>query len=274
MSSSAPRLFEFQKFENGMFTASRLFVEQGGRIIMQGEDRHMTVRIIDTETTGFSPAKGGETISIASIDLTRDLEATNPLKTLVRPTNKIPPETSAIHGIVDDDVMEAPHYGEALGRFQGADVYVAHNWEFDRQFLPGLIAPKVICTLKVAKRVFPDAPNHKNQTLRYMLGIIRPFGLEREEINPHDALSDVYVTGAILAHIIANQLATFQQMVEWTGQAPLMTNWPVGKHKGVHVEKVPPDYLGWVIDKSELGEDLKQAARAELERRQGGRAAA
>lgn len=233
------------------------------------------LRVIDTETTGLHPSKGAEVIQIASLDLfvtkteagAFEVEALNPQKTFVKPSRPIPPETSAVHGIIDDDVKNAPTFNEAIQQFMGAKNYIAHNAAFDSVFLPCFPEANWICTMKLAKRVFPDAPNHKNQTLRYMLGIIRPFGLEREEINAHDALSDVYVTAGLFAYMIEHRLATFKDMVAWSSQPDVVTKWPVGKHKGVLLEHVDGEYLEWVEHKSSMDDGLKAVARQELKRR-------
>lgn len=232
----------------------------------------MTITVIDTETSGLSVATGAEVIQIAAIDISREMKAINPRQTFVRPTRTIPPETSAIHGIVDADVADAPLYGDAVARFRGPDVvYVAHNAAFDRGFLHGLEG-RWICTMKVARRVWPEAPNHKNQTLRYMLGLLDPLGMPRAAITAHEALSDVYVTGALFVHILQARLASFADMLEWSGQPDVVTRWPVGKHRGVRLADVPTDYLEWAA-KSELGADLKAAAAAEVAARKVGKAA-
>jgi exodeoxyribonuclease X len=233
----------------------------------------MVLRVIDTETTGLSPNRGAELIQIASIDLKKGPDGrivpTNPMKTFVRPLAKIPPELSAVHHIIDADVEDAPPLGDAIAMFQGADVYIAHNAAFDRGFLYGLQVPKWVCTLKVAKRVWADAGSHKNQALRYMLGLVEPFGLPRAQIQAHEALSDVYVTGAIFGHIIDNNLATFAQMLEWSGLPEVINRFPIGKHKGKRLADIDADYLSWVVAKSDLDEDIKRASRAELEKRIG-----
>ena len=91
------------------------------------------IRVIDIETTGIDPATDA-IIEIASVDMVRGGGITNAMDTLVRPDKPIPPGASAIHHIVDEDVKDAAAAAEVIDRFKGADVYVAHNCEFERSF--------------------------------------------------------------------------------------------------------------------------------------------
>ena len=84
----------------------------------------MTIRIIDIETTGTDPAND-TIIEIASVDLLRDGTITNRMSTLVRPGIPVPPESSAVHHLIDADVADAPHLDEVLNQIRGADAYVA-----------------------------------------------------------------------------------------------------------------------------------------------------
>jgi exodeoxyribonuclease X len=62
----------------------------------------MTVRVIDIETTGIDPAVDA-IIEIASVDLLKDGTIANQRSTLVRPPIPVPPESSAVHHLIDED---------------------------------------------------------------------------------------------------------------------------------------------------------------------------
>jgi DNA polymerase III epsilon subunit-like protein len=74
----------------------------------------MTVRIIDIETTGTDPATDA-IIEIASVDLLKDGTITNQRSTLVRPPIPVPPESSAVHHLIDEDLAFAPQLDEHRG---------------------------------------------------------------------------------------------------------------------------------------------------------------
>jgi DNA polymerase-3 subunit epsilon len=84
--------------------------------------------ILDTETTGLSVMD--EICEIAVVDLAGEVLINN----LVKPTKRIPPSTSAIHGITDDLVKDAPTFGDLLPRLEEilrTRTILVYNLEFD-----------------------------------------------------------------------------------------------------------------------------------------------
>jgi exodeoxyribonuclease X len=226
------------------------------------------IRVIDIETTGTDPSSDA-IIEIASVDMVRGGGVSNAMHTLVRPSKPIPPGSSAIHHIVDDDVRNAPLLAEVGGRFRGADVYVAHNCEFERSFFAaqGIALGPWVCTYKCALRVWPHFDGHSNQELRYALGRATPFpGFERGSIAPHRAAFDVIVTAAIFEELIKH--ARWSELMQWSAEPALYTRFHFGKYRGrsyADVAATDADYLQWIIEKSELEAAIKHSARYWLE---------
>ena len=107
-----------------------------------------------------------------------------------------------MHHLIDEDLAFAPQLDEVLDQFKGADAYVAHNADFERSFLEHLLGDALwACTYKCALRIWPDLPAHNNQALRYRLGFVNPFGIDRHTLSPHRALSDAIVTAAVFMEI-------------------------------------------------------------------------
>src|SRR5262245_945490 len=174
----------------------------------------MTVRVIDIETTGTDPTVDA-IIEIASVDLLKDGTITNQQSTLVRPAIPVPPESSAVHHLIDEDLAFAPQLDEVLDQFKGADAYVAHNADFERSFLEHLFGHALLaCTYKCALRIWPDLLSHTNQALRYRLGLVSPFNVDRHTLSPHRALSDAIVTAAVFKEITKH--ATWPEIVQWS----------------------------------------------------------
>ncbi|WP_264822629.1 exonuclease domain-containing protein, partial [Klebsiella grimontii] len=115
------------------------------------------LRVIDTETTNFE----GGIVEIASVDIVNGVIC-NPMSDLVRPPEEIGFAAMAIHHITEDMVADAPLISDVIGRYLGADVYVAHNAAFDKGKLPQIDAPW-ICTLKLARKLYPELESHGNQ---------------------------------------------------------------------------------------------------------------
>jgi exodeoxyribonuclease X len=224
----------------------------------------MVVRVVDIETTGTDPATA-KIVEIASIDLGRGGEIVARQSHLCNPGIPIPPETSEVHHIIDADVKDKPHVSEIIGMYQGADLFVAHNAAFEQSFLHQLLgAPKWYCTMKAALRIWPEAPNHKNNTLRYWRGHFNPLGQMRSTIDAHRALSDCIVTGALFCDL--SGAAPWAEQMKWQAEPPLYSKFSFGMHKGKRLED-EPGYLRWIIDKSDMDEGWKFSARYWLDKR-------
>jgi exodeoxyribonuclease X len=222
------------------------------------------IRVIDIETTGIDP-NADAIIEIASVDMVRGGGITNAMATLVRPHKPIPPGASAVHHIVDEDVKYAPLLADIAGRFAGADVYVAHNCEFEQSFFAaqGIVFGPWICTYKCALRVWPELDGHSNQELRYALGRATPFpGFDRGAISPHRAAFDVIVTAAIFEELIKS--ARWSELRQWSAEPALHTRFHFGKYRGrryADIAASDADYLQWIVEKSELEAGIKHSAQ-------------
>jgi DNA polymerase III epsilon subunit-like protein len=152
--------------------------------------------VVDVETTGFSPSRD-RIVEIACVQVEGDA-VVGRWSTLVDPGIPIPGYATAVHGITDAMVSHAPALGDALAELRGlcADrVVAAHCATFDLSFLGPSIATQALCTMRLARALVPEAPNHKNQTLRRFLEIDRIAG---EAFEAHRALGDALVSAHVL----------------------------------------------------------------------------
>ena len=147
----------------------------------------MEFLVLDVETTGLDP-KVDRVVEIgyALTDLLVRLESG---ASLVNPGIPIPPQASAIHHLVDEDVAGAPQLDSAvrmtLPKFSG--IYVAHNAPFDASFLPMIPGPW-LDTKRMVRRYLPDMPAFSNQYLRYALKLqvpsVKGMAAHRAEARP------------------------------------------------------------------------------------------
>ncbi len=246
---------------------------------------------IDFETTGVD-AKTAEPVEVAIASVTEDTPRFE-FESLIKPTIPIPPETSAIHHITDEDVaFQAPwwHVRESLIRSiadynrQYIDhtgtmlpVLVAHNAQYERDILAQKVEDKFaeqvydpfppvlwICTYKCALRIWPEAPNHKNEGLRYWLKLGDNRGRSGKQ-NPHSAMHDAQVTKLILLEMLKH--ATLEELVQWTEEPTRLPKMPMGKHFGQAWDTIPAPYLQWCIAQADMREDVVGCAKLELTRR-------
>jgi DNA polymerase III epsilon subunit family exonuclease len=137
----------------------------------------------DTETTGLMPARE-RVVEVSGVRFNLEGELAT-FESLVDPGMPIPPGSSRVHGIKDEDVAGQPVVGDVLPKFmelcEGA-IVVAHNAEFDVNFLAHeavrsgvkLNAVPVLDTVEIARALRPDLPNHKLETISNALGCAAP----------------------------------------------------------------------------------------------------
>lgn len=132
--------------------------------------------VVDLETTGGSPVDAGIT-EIGAVKICAG-EVVGEFQTLVNPGEPIPPFITALTGISDSTVSDAPSlagvYPSFLEFIAGATL-VAHNASYDIGFLKGAAAklgqawpePRVVDTIRMARAALQngEVPNRKLQTL-------------------------------------------------------------------------------------------------------------
>ncbi|MDE2453871.1 MAG: 3'-5' exonuclease [Burkholderiales bacterium] len=135
-----------------------------------------TVAVIDFETTGISPGQGARATEIAAV-LLRDGEIVGRFQSLMNAGAWIAPFIQSLTGISNAMIAAAPPartvMREVMAFTRGCPM-VAHNASFDRSFWLAEAAAagcepdpahRFACTMLLARRVYPQAPNHKLGTL-------------------------------------------------------------------------------------------------------------
>lgn len=156
------------------------------------------VVIVDTETTGAGP--GARLVEIGALHV-RDGKVIAQFQTLIDPEENIPSYVIRIHGITNAMVKGAPRAKLVLPaflEFVGDRCLLAHNAAFDRGIIAqellrvGMKRPDIpmFCSVRLARKVFPQAPNHKLSTLASYLKIPDP--------PSHRAIADCMTTVGVL----------------------------------------------------------------------------
>lgn len=224
------------------------------------------ITVVDLETTGFEPP--AEVVELGMCDL----RLVDGVWTVGAPTSRlfgvsnIPPETRAVHHISLAEVAGLPTFDPSVA-LSGAGMIAAHNAEFESKWLPAVAVP-LLCTLKAALRVWPDAPGHSNGVLRYWLedhGLISP--AHDLTMPPHRAGPDAYVTAHVLKALLETGV-TAREMVVWTRDPKVMPVCPIGKYRGRPWPDVDGGFLHWMLRQDEMEHDLRWNAQRELNRRQ------
>lgn len=156
--------------------------------------------IFDLETTGTDPARDKIVeIAILRLDLDGGRESRS---RRINPERPIPPDATAVHGITDDDVRDAPAFRQVargLLEFLGeADLAGFNVRRFDVPLLDREFRECGL-DLALARRKIVDAMTifHRKEP-RDLTAAVR-FFLGREHAGAHGALADVEATAEVLA---------------------------------------------------------------------------
>lgn len=240
--------------------------------------RDYMFRVIDSETTAHEPDKA-KICEVAFADVDFDGNVLETYQTLVNPGVPIPPDASAVHHLVDEDVAQAPPFEDVRPRLLERNAlaeraeepwcFVAHSADYDARVLD-LSDPTWICTHRLAKHLWPELQSHSNQFLRYALKL--RVDLPKDQ-PAHRAAADVAVTRAILAHALPQALQKWPH-VETAGQLVAEIAKPCRLHvvpfksaNGVTFAEAETGLLEWIIDKQAGGEDVIYTAGVTLHER-------
>ena len=161
--------------------------------------------VFDTETTGLDLKGGDRIISLAGCRILHGrLLADDCFDQKVNPDRPIPAASTAIHGLTDEDVAQAPPIEIVLPRFHryvGTAVMVAHNAEFDMLALKlagtaQAFDQPVLDTLLLSRALDPTLETHGLDALAERFELSFPPGTR------HTALGDARVTAELLLALL------------------------------------------------------------------------
>lgn len=181
--------------------------------------RQARIVVLDTETTGFQVYAGDEIVEIALIEYIGLRRTGREFCSLIRPSISIPPSSTRIHGITDDDVASAPQIDdivEDIVSFIGRSVLVGHHVGFDLRFLE-----------RVTRRVFDcrlSQPAVDTMVLYLaMTGQLDHYSLDEVAEacdirirDRHRARGDAIACGEICMHLIEKLLPSNARVADLT----------------------------------------------------------
>jgi DNA polymerase-3 subunit epsilon len=158
-----------------------------------------TVIVLDFETSGISPDCGDRAIEVGAVKL-RAGEIVERYQSLMNPGLRINSFIESYTGITNRMLQGAPQTPVVMREFAGfiGDTpLVAHNASFDCRFLDAEFkrigqqrCQEFGCSMLAARRVYPDAPNHKLATLVSYRNL-------RNDGTFHRALADAEMTAQL-----------------------------------------------------------------------------
>jgi len=160
--------------------------------------------VVDVETTGGSPRRGHRITEVAAVCVSGG-RIRRTYSTLVNPERRIPSMITALTGISDEMVRDAPRFRDVVDELEGVlrgRIFVAHNAAFDWAFLcsemeravGGRLEGRQLCTVRLARKLLPQLPSRSLDSLAYY------FGLRIE--SRHRALDDAVATAQVFIHLL------------------------------------------------------------------------
>ena len=126
--------------------------------------------VLDTETTGLSPAEGHRLVEIGCLEIVNQIPTGAVYHVLINPERDVPEEAWRIHGHATASLLDKPVFAQIAPEFLafiGEDRLVIHNAEFDVRFINAELTrigrqpippAQVLDTLALARRKHPGAP--------------------------------------------------------------------------------------------------------------------
>lgn len=162
----------------------------------------MKYAIVDIETTGGSAKKHAIT-EIAIVQMEDD-KVVDRYETLINPNVLIPRKITALTGISNEMVQEAPAFHEVakeIWQRTHDHVFVAHNVNFDYSFIREQFSrlgaqwrPKRLCTVRLSRKVFPHFYSYSLGKIAAQMG---------EQIDDrHRAMGDAKFTVKLFQQIL------------------------------------------------------------------------
>jgi exodeoxyribonuclease X len=156
---------------------------------------------------------------------------------------------------MDEDLVSCPP--SASFQLPSSTKYlIGHNIDFDWVAI-GNPEVKRICTLALARSLWPDLDSHTQSALLYHF----ERATAREQLrNAHSALADVWICSKILGQIIEKlHPSSLETLWEMSEKARIPTIMPYGKHKGELISQVPSDYKQWLLRQDNVSGYLRKA---------------
>jgi DNA polymerase III subunit epsilon len=199
--------------------------------------------VFDFETTGMS-ARSDKVIDIGIVKIQKG-KITDTFSSFINPGRHIPYFITSLTGITNSDVEDAPYFEDvfnSIKSFIGNSILVAHNLSFDYNFLKNectsanlnMPSNEAICTLKLAKKLYPQLPS------KSLGNLIKTFKIKHR--NVHRGLGDATATAKLFIKMHGtlredHDIETISDLVRFQS-LPSATTYKIMK------KKLADDYLG------------------------------
>jgi|SRR5215217_3715128 len=174
--------------------------------------------VLDTETTGLSPADGDRLVEIGCVELINHIPSGKNYHVYINPQRSMPAEAFRVHGLSEEFLADKPLFKAVAADFaafiDGARLII-HNASFDMGFLnaelgwAGLptLTNEVIDTVMLARKKHPGA--------RVSLdALCKHYGIDNSRRALHGALLDSEILAEVYLELIGGKQVSLALMAE------------------------------------------------------------
>lgn len=166
----------------------------------------------------------------------------------------------AVHHIVESDLVGMPDY-KKFKLPSEVEYIIGHNIQYDITAITkcevDTSSLKPICTLSMARHLWPDLETHKLEALIYF--VFDGSAAARDLLkNAHCASVDIELTAILLERIIQEaDIQNIEQLYQFSQQSKIWRKIYFGKHRGEDIKDLPVSYVQWLLRQPDLNPDLE-----------------
>jgi DNA polymerase-3 subunit epsilon len=174
--------------------------------------------VLDTETTGLSPADGDRLVEIGCVELINHIPSGRHYHVYINPQRSMPEEAFRVHGLSEEFLSDKPLFSAVAGDFLdfiGDAKLIIHNAAFDIGFLNAelkkagrpILANEVIDTVMVARAKHPGS--------RVSLdALCKLYGIDNSRRTLHGALLDSEILAEVYLELIGGKQVSLALIAE------------------------------------------------------------
>jgi len=174
--------------------------------------------VLDTETTGLSPAAGDRLVEIGCVELINHIPSGRHHHVYINPQRSMPEEAFRVHGLSDEFLADKPLFGAVAQDFLdflGDARLIIHNASFDIGFLNAELeragrrplTNEVIDTVMLARDKHPGA--------RVSLdALCKHYGIDNSRRTLHGALLDSEILAEVYLELIGGKQVSLALVAE------------------------------------------------------------
>jgi exodeoxyribonuclease X len=212
------------------------------------------IYVVDTETTSVEKP---EVIELAWLQIGFPITVSSSYEQRFRPKGAISYGAMAVHHILPQELENKPA-AETASLPPDTTYIIGHNVDFDYNAIP-LKPPgiKRICTLAIARALFPTLDTHMLGALTYFFATGNREAARESLQKAHNALADVGLCLGILGRLLNSvdedsRPQTIEALWEFSEDCRIPRVMAFGKYKGQKIKDIPRDYMSWAARQADF----------------------